>query len=499
MRLQVKNLGPIKQGEIDLSKHFYVFVGYNNSGKTYMSQLLWSLMEFWGERKNNNLNILMNSLSLVGFSSKYRTQIFTESDSIVLEKEQVRDILELYYNDIKDKIIDNFNINNEVSSFKNLQISFSNDIEIFIEQKISFNYGIKNEVFKFEKQANSLEINIEKSLIIKNSDDLRLNYTESGLLFDSLKPYFLFDFVTSIFHIEQEDEAKFFLPADRSFYASYYKYIYAALKDEMKAFEQALKKLKNGNELEYNYTSSYTSSVNSLIDSIYNLNLGNNKANLFYEDLIEDLQKVIGGDIVSRSSNPDIASLATFKLRMENKEELDMHLSSSSVNQLTTLYLYFKYWANEANNTLIIDEPEENLHPRNQIALLNILMKFANRNNNRVIITTHSPLLTDMVNNHLHLGYLANKYEKNIADLIAENNLDLDAAAALSHDDIGIYFFDGKSIKEYDVEEYGVDFKDFRKEQEKVEETGDVLRRLISKEKKEETRLKHQKLATTDV
>ncbi|MGB1242858.1 MAG: AAA family ATPase, partial [Chitinophagales bacterium] len=43
MKLQVQNLGPIKFGEIDLSKRFYVFVGYNNSGKTYVGQLLWSL------------------------------------------------------------------------------------------------------------------------------------------------------------------------------------------------------------------------------------------------------------------------------------------------------------------------------------------------------------------------------------------------------------------------------------------------------------------------
>jgi predicted ATP-binding protein involved in virulence len=43
MRLMINNLGPIKQGEIDLSKDFYVLVGYNNSGKTYMSHLFWTL------------------------------------------------------------------------------------------------------------------------------------------------------------------------------------------------------------------------------------------------------------------------------------------------------------------------------------------------------------------------------------------------------------------------------------------------------------------------
>jgi len=43
MQLIIQNFGPIKQGQIDLTKKFYVFVGYNNTGKTYVSQLLWSI------------------------------------------------------------------------------------------------------------------------------------------------------------------------------------------------------------------------------------------------------------------------------------------------------------------------------------------------------------------------------------------------------------------------------------------------------------------------
>jgi hypothetical protein len=94
--------------------------------------------------------------------------------------------------------------------------------------------------------------------------------------------------------------------------------------------------------------------------------------------------------------------------------------------------------------------------------------------------------MTDAVNNHLHLGYLADKYKQDIKTLIQENNLDVDADAALSHNAIGIYFFDGTKIKEYSVEEYGVDFKDFRKEQEKVDAIGDTLRGLIYENQQKE-------------
>ena len=45
MELIIRNLGPIKgnQQSIDLSKNFFIFLGYNNSGKTYVSQLLWTI------------------------------------------------------------------------------------------------------------------------------------------------------------------------------------------------------------------------------------------------------------------------------------------------------------------------------------------------------------------------------------------------------------------------------------------------------------------------
>jgi predicted ATPase len=484
MKLKVKNLGPIKQGEIDLSKRFSLFVGYNNSGKTYMSQVIWSLLDFWSETNPPKQLIFSESYSFTfkkNIFDTYLEDLKDPSNTVSFKIEDIKAVYENHYNEIRDKVISNFNINNKISSFDNLEISFPNDIHNFKNQEIIQSIGVGEYFYTFEKLAGSLNLKLIKHFDNNDNVQLPIDYSEEEKV---LLQCFLYDFITSIFTIDREKDDKFFLPADRSFYAAYYKFIYASIKEDFEKFKQQRKNKNRDMAIESNYTSS----VNDLISNIYDLNLKTRKESIIYQDLIEELQKVIGGDIVTKSSNQDISSLAKFKLKMENQEELDMHLSSSSVNQLTTLYLYLKYWAKESGNTLIIDEPEENLHPRNQIMLLNVLMKFAKRSNNRVIITTHSPLMTDAVNNHLHLGYLSEKYHKDIAALISENNLDLDADAALSHNDIGIYFFDGQSIKEYDVEEYGVDFKDFRKEQENIEEIGDALRGLIMKEKKQQLR-----------
>jgi recombinational DNA repair ATPase RecF len=43
MKLVVKNFGAIKESVIDLSRRYYFFVGYNNTGKTYLSKLIYDI------------------------------------------------------------------------------------------------------------------------------------------------------------------------------------------------------------------------------------------------------------------------------------------------------------------------------------------------------------------------------------------------------------------------------------------------------------------------
>ncbi len=49
MKIQINQLGPIKTpSTIDLDKRFMVFVGENGSGKTYVANLLFGILERWG-------------------------------------------------------------------------------------------------------------------------------------------------------------------------------------------------------------------------------------------------------------------------------------------------------------------------------------------------------------------------------------------------------------------------------------------------------------------
>lgn len=222
---------------------------------------------------------------------------------------------------------------------------------------------------------------------------------------------------------------------------------------------------------ESHYNSPYTEPMNWLFEKLYRLS-EETKATGYYDNLVTTLSQMMGGEIITKKKQ-GIAPLEFYLKMGEQNIDLPMYLSSSSVNQLSTLYLYLKYWADKNNNFLMIDEPEENLHPQNQITLLNVLLAFVNGNDNKVLITTHSPLLADAVNNYIYLGLL--KSQQIHLDKAINSYPEFKQDIHLTSEEIGIYFFEGTRILPYEPKEYGVYFKDFQYESRKINNISEIL------------------------
>ena len=456
MKLRVKNLGPIKQGEIDLSKRFFVFVGYNNTGKTYMAQVLWSVLEFFGHSYifTRKLKWDFNFSNELGVGNKWNIDI--------------NFLLDYYQKELTEKIIED--LNND--SLKDFELDLSDVFRTFIDNEFSYKFEKEKTFYTVNKAKNTTEFSIKEIEEIEYRN-IKGNSIHRALSDETITDY-LYDVISKALIPFDDYQHNVFLPANRAFYPTFYRYIYQVAKDKNEIISKAIKAGKDVNEIRQLIKTDYSKAMDSLTGFVNGLNT-NQIPNTNYQDFINDLQKIMGGDIdIQRVEG---FSPIEFKFKL-NGTVLDMHTASSSVNQLTVLNTYFKYWASEKNNFLIMDEPEENLHPKNQIALLNLLMKFANKNDNKVLITTHSPLITDAVNNHLHLGYLKSLGE-NIDAIIDENHLNIDKEAAMSHEDIGVYFFDGQSIKPYEINDYGVFFRDFRKYEKEVEDTSNLLTNRI--------------------
>ncbi|KHD05750.1 hypothetical protein PN36_18965 [Candidatus Thiomargarita nelsonii] len=491
MQLIIQNFGPIKKGEIDLSKKVYVFVGYNNSGKTYLSQLLWSLFH------NKTIDSFAKATTELKLEGK---------DSIELTSELLDTILNKFSDFLIRHIIPKtLNIDSHHFTLDKISLDFQyklNDLKNAHQEggaSIQINDG---QFLMMSKMKGTLRVTFEEKRLpaeLMNSQpflSLNENMVEQPT---SLRKATLIKFILSM--LMDNVHQPFFLPSSRLFYPIFYQYIYRlekekreALSKERDALSQMLVEFMKNKEkgkdfaleslpahaFESHYQSPYTEPMNWLFDKIYRLN-EETKASDYYEPLLFSLRQIMGGDIVTKKEQ-GLAPLDFYLKMNEQDNDLPMYLSSSSVNQLSTLYLYFKYWADKNNNFLMIDEPEENLHPQNQIALLNVLLEFANDNNNKVLMTTHSPLLADAVNNYIYLGRL-----KSQSVHIAINNYpELNQNINLTSNEIGIYFFEGTRIIPYEPKDYGVHFKDFSSEIRKIKNISEILTdqiyQLINKE-----------------
>ncbi len=118
--------------------------------------------------------------------------------------------------------------------------------------------------------------------------------------------------------------------------------------------------------------------------------------------------------------------------KLLNNKEISDDIFSMALGQLSARYSY-KSFIN------IVEEPEQNLFPSSQRLMLNSLLKYYNQeNDNKLIITTHSPYII----NYLTLAIKANTvFEKNKKDSDKISKI-VDENSKISGSDVCIYELD---------------------------------------------------------
>ena len=124
----------------------------------------------------------------------------------------------------------------------------------------------------------------------------------------------------------------------------------------------------------------------------------------FY-DFAENLENELLHGRVQISNDGEIQ----FKPLKSLRTILPIQMTASIVKTLSSLVVYLKYIAKE-NDLIIIDEPEINLHPNNQIIIARILVRLANKGF-RILVSTHSDYIIREFNNMVMLSQLKNKRE----------------------------------------------------------------------------------------
>lgn len=387
MKLDFKNLGPINEGAIQVNA-LTLLCGPNNSGKTYITNILYFLIRY---RRNDTLSLLRNALN---------EMVINEQEFLQL------DIVDLY---------NRSNINLENSRFKRLLLrslaitsdlhkNLSLDFDLpFNSQWIEKSIDSKRGRFHAKKEANSTVITIKKisqevAEELSQGSFIRKHKLLTGDIRVTIRQLTV-DILATAF-----GGGIFCISAERSGLITF--------KNELEFYKKEVNKLLEKLELTepddfFNqefFARDYPESVEigaHLLEDIPNLIRKNNKSKIIesHPQLLILLEKITGGSY----KLDDIDNLI---FELNGDISLKVTEASTSIKSLAILWVWVCFIAKEGS-TLLIDEPELNLHPKNQRLLARFISELV-KANVKVFITTHSDYIIREFNSLILMNYPQN-------------------------------------------------------------------------------------------
>lgn len=444
MKITVENLGKIKQGNIEIPSRVFkrtggmtILAGANNSGKSYMSYLI------YGFYKMRDYSAKYNNIY-----EKYETNIEEYLfDKIDFEQYFAKDGIRLNF----FKVLKKHYLNYEIAFEKSLEESC---YQIFSDKNVNYKIGIEdlkneilavrflneNDTFRFRGVEYKVKFIEEKAISITSKEHKVANNSALTM------------FVKLLFLLKSRSKGKdspMFFPAERSSINLFSKEIFrekAMERDELarkiqmgEDFEKVLTEYKNKGT----FVPRYPLAVSDYIYFVNDLRYAVEQPETEFADLADDLEAVMQGS-VKLSNFGDLQFAPS-----EKGKNLPLHLSSSLVKSLSGMVIYFRHLA-QAGDTVMIDEPELNLHPENQVRLARVLAKIANRGFN-LIFSTHSDYILKELSN---LTIMANDFEGK-AQLTAQYGYD--EKSFLPKDKIKVYAFQNETIEAIEITETGFD------------------------------------------
>ena len=419
LNIHFNNLGNIKNGSLIL-KDFTILCGNNNSGKTYATYVIYSLLD-----KDFDFN-------------------FTKIKTIVTSLLE-NGIYELNLKEFTDKNFDTLKKEIEKGFFENLYNVFSTSEEEFKKTKVSFEINksiIDRNIYEASFKTIS-SIGKKELLVFEAEKDEKSEIVKFILHDKKMSRHFLENRIKGIISktiFKQLFSNSFLLPAERTGLNLFYK----ELGRERTTLLHHLQKpnIDMMDLVKDLFVSRYPQPIGDYIDflnDVHNLK----KLNSSYRDLANEIQKeILQGKYTIEKDDIYFIPYKNGANRDNFNSKISLHMTSSTVKTFFSLVFYLEHLAKKGY-TLIIDEPELNLHPDNQRKIARILAKLVNRGI-KVLVSTHSDYFIKELNNLIML----NQDIKNRDELLKKYGYTKDMV--LKQDKIEAYLFDNNSIQKLD-------------------------------------------------
>jgi energy-coupling factor transporter ATP-binding protein EcfA2 len=419
--VHVEDFGKITKADVDLSP-LTLFVGDNNSGKSYLLTLIYGLLSKYADE-----------LLLKGFETQYGA--FLPLITLCSRPDRVNE----HYFMTKEEIgMFTDIVNKTLESCKGdlIRAVFNKDIKIG-RIRLTFHYDEAKPISlcfaRFPDGKRHMIVGVSSNPQMMEIDDCFGEFVMSGSghmidISDQKNPKELtLLFMRSLFKkltLHDNFPGPAFLPSCRTGFVLTYKALYA---DSLqKAYTIADQK-----------TTSNILLTAPMIEFATRLGMFSSADSDMQErdGIVRFMEeKLLGGTIeLSSMPVPDLL----YRPR-GTAETLSMHVASAVVTETAPLLLYLQ---KIAATCLLIEEPEMCLHPKLQQVMARVLIKTVNSGyyGVPVIASTHSDIIVQHVSNMLHLCLRPDRNR-----LMSESGYDEDDL--LEPKDVHIYQFDDRGI-----------------------------------------------------
>ena len=389
MIVHVKNFGKIESADIDLS-NLTIFVGENNSGKSYLMQLIYGLIDFLSEQDP--------LFFFVDFQYKF------ENVSSIRVKSDNSD----FYNSLQNKL-NSFIEKNKGKIIEKIFHTHSLTIDsLWVEfNNINYDFELLIKDNDDDSELNQDNRKIKKRVSIhKNGTEVYgvkyIGNSEDGFIAQAKSLFFtliLFDMLNFPMNIRvPQDKQLLFLPASRSglmlLYTNFFANNNVESEENDKSFIDDAEDTKV-EENEFGLTQPVYDFLTFLLKhKTSEMISDDNKAIISFID-----KKIINGSM-EKAGN-------TMRYKPDSSEKsLPIYLSSSLVSELTPIYQILS--GIQRYKFILYDEIETCQHPTKQLQLARLLVRMVNAGY-RMIVSTHSDTMASAINNILALSLKNNK------------------------------------------------------------------------------------------
>lgn len=426
MHIEISNLGAINSAKFDLEP-LTIVCGSNNMGKTYVTYALYGFLSFWWDMfftdvDERYVNALISSRQVcipLSECKKLALSLLSAASKAYSDPEVIAMIFGANSRSFSGASFDvsfaNFVVNNkENDKFKRGTYNAHDGIEI----KWEFDEcGLKLLLLKFDRQ---IEDRIPRRWLLNRN----MCSCFKRVFFDSIipKPYIACAERTGAVIFQKE------LDFTRN-----------RMMELLK--EDKLKSMPPLFRLFNDYSVRYPLPIRNNVDIAREIPDGQESflcksQQEEFRKILELFSDIIGGEYKI------VRGQAKFIPRGEQAKRLDMILSSSSVRALMHLGVYL-YFQAKKGDILMMDEPEQNLHPSNQRKMARLLALLSNVGVS-VFITSHS----DYIVREFNTLVMLNRQNETVE--LIKRKFDYSMSERIDSNRIGVYCAKRDSVSKRD-------------------------------------------------